>query len=199
MPSLHTAYALMVFLSTRGSCVLFRIVVGVMASLVAIATLGLGEHYLIDLVLAFPLVTLFRAVSTTKTPFRSVERILAFIVPGFLLLVWGNIVRGALMPPHIIGFVVMAMIATVAVSLFLERRLAAIEDRCVPLFSNRIILSARSADDFLGEPLHWGLCVGMHSRKSCMRIQCIILKCGQIRSNRTHTTLDESRNRLVAP
>lgn len=129
MPSLHTAYAIMAFLSTRGANVFFQFMVGIMSALVATATLGLGEHYLIDLVLAFPLVLLFRAVSTTKIPLVSRERMLSLIMPAFLLLIWGGAVRGAWVLPPIKGFVVLAMVATVGGSLFLERRLNFIESR----------------------------------------------------------------------
>jgi len=127
MPSLHTAYALIAFLSTRGANILFKLAVGGMSLLVATATLGLGEHYLTDLVLAFPLVTMFRAASSTKLPIISSERITAFIAPLFLLLVWGSLIRGDLTPPRITGFITVAMAATVACSLLLERRLAAAE------------------------------------------------------------------------
>jgi hypothetical protein len=54
MPSLHTAWALLVWWSARKLGWLARVTASVFVILTLLATLGTGEHYLIDLVVAFP-------------------------------------------------------------------------------------------------------------------------------------------------
>ena len=54
MPSLHTAWALMLFWWTGGQRRWLRAAAGVFTALTLLATLGLGEHYVIDLVVAVP-------------------------------------------------------------------------------------------------------------------------------------------------
>ncbi len=54
MPSLHMAWALALCLGARQLSLSVRIAFALVAGVTALATLGLGEHYLIDLVVAFP-------------------------------------------------------------------------------------------------------------------------------------------------
>ncbi|HEY2844037.1 MAG TPA: phosphatase PAP2 family protein, partial [Bryobacteraceae bacterium] len=52
IPSLHTAWGLLIFWRTRGSALWIRAAAGMFLFLTLLATLGLGEHYLIDLIVA---------------------------------------------------------------------------------------------------------------------------------------------------
>jgi PAP2 superfamily len=54
IPSLHSAWALLIWWSTRYCRAWTRLVATVFLALTPLATLGLGEHYLIDLVVALP-------------------------------------------------------------------------------------------------------------------------------------------------
>jgi hypothetical protein len=54
LPSLHSAWALLIWWSVRYSKNSIRICASVFLALTLLATLGLGEHYLIDLVVAVP-------------------------------------------------------------------------------------------------------------------------------------------------
>jgi len=56
--------------------------------LTAMATLGTGEHYFIDLVVAFPFSLMVQALCTYTLPFRSGARKTAFLFGTFLTLTW---------------------------------------------------------------------------------------------------------------
>lgn len=55
MPSLHTAWVVLLFLRARSQGRLVRLYFGVLMVGTLVATLGQGEHYLLDLVVAVPL------------------------------------------------------------------------------------------------------------------------------------------------
>ena len=54
MPSLHTAWALLIVINAAGLANMFRRLAILSAGLVMIATLVLGQHYLVDLIVAVP-------------------------------------------------------------------------------------------------------------------------------------------------
>jgi hypothetical protein len=64
MPSLHFSAALLVYWNTLGMRRASRIAAGLFLAGTAFATLALGEHYLIDLIVAFPFSLMFQAVFT---------------------------------------------------------------------------------------------------------------------------------------
>lgn len=64
MPSLHTAWALMLFWWTYRQPQWLRVAAGLFLFLTLLATLGLGEHYLVDLVVAVPFTLASFAVFT---------------------------------------------------------------------------------------------------------------------------------------
>lgn len=76
MPSMHTSWAFLILLATRNMSLIAR--VGALIFMIAtlIATLGLGEHYLIDLVVAIPFTVtvdgLVSLISSTATSRRQV-------------------------------------------------------------------------------------------------------------------------------
>jgi hypothetical protein len=111
MPSLHLGAALLVWWNSRIWPVWGRICAGLFFLATAFSTLALGEHYLIDLVLAFPFALAFQAAWTTAVPLASPRRItpmvaglgmtaawyllLRYAIPGFLsspVLSWASIV-----------------------------------------------------------------------------------------------------------
>ena len=65
MPSLHVAWMLLLFWNTRTRAWWICLITAVYLVLTALATLGLGEHYLVDLIVAPPLVAAVQAACTT--------------------------------------------------------------------------------------------------------------------------------------
>jgi hypothetical protein len=64
MPSLHVAWMLLLFWNTLRRAWWMRLIAAVYLVLTALATLGLGEHYLADLMVAPPMVAAIQAACT---------------------------------------------------------------------------------------------------------------------------------------
>ncbi len=62
IPSLHMAWVVLLFWNIKGRSRALRIFMTVYMALTAVATLGLGEHYLVDLVAAIPFALFVQAV-----------------------------------------------------------------------------------------------------------------------------------------
>jgi hypothetical protein len=69
MPSLHTAWALLLWWHSRALSRQFRIAAGLWLGFTILATLGFGAHYAFDVVVAFPSTLACRA-ACVKTPRR---------------------------------------------------------------------------------------------------------------------------------
>jgi hypothetical protein len=80
IPSVHSAWALLIWWSTRYCKAWTRWVATLFLALMLLATLGLGEHYLIDLVVALPLAVAAMAVCTAQHR--------RAVVAGALVLAW---------------------------------------------------------------------------------------------------------------
>lgn len=93
MPSLHAAWALLIWFNCKPFSRWVR-ALGLMFVFVTLFdTLGTGEHYLIDLVVAFPFAVAIQALCTRAIPLRL--RLIA-IVGGFsFCLVWSLLLRYA--------------------------------------------------------------------------------------------------------
>ena len=124
MPSLHFAWVLMAFLSSRGMPLWVRAVTGSFVGMTGIATLGLGEHYLTDLVVAFPCVLLVRALCAIDISWRTPARRKGALGGLLMLFIWGLAVRGGVVPGAGSHWVPVAMLATVVGCLLLESRLS---------------------------------------------------------------------------
>jgi PAP2 superfamily protein len=88
IPSLHMTWVLLVWCNSRG---LPRWIRGIALAFVwftVLATLGTGEHYFIDLVVAFPFSLMVQALCSYRLPFRSGERRAAFLFGIFVTLLW---------------------------------------------------------------------------------------------------------------
>ncbi len=68
MPSLHMAWALVLWFNARSLSALGRVGFALIVWITALATLGRGEHYLIDLVVAFPLALTAQAIGMPGWP-----------------------------------------------------------------------------------------------------------------------------------
>jgi hypothetical protein len=92
MPSLHFAWALALCFHARGTGFRARLGYGAFLWLTALAILGLGEHYLIDLVVALPLVLVALAACTPATNtyrHRAFAAGLAMLGAWLAWLTWG--------------------------------------------------------------------------------------------------------------
>jgi hypothetical protein len=88
IPSLHMAWVLLVWWNSRGLARWIRAIALTFVVLTATATLGTGEHYFIDLVVAFPFSLMVQALCSYSQPFRSGARRNAFLFGTFVTLIW---------------------------------------------------------------------------------------------------------------
>jgi hypothetical protein len=115
MPSLHFQSTLMICWLSKPWKWLYRIT-GAFAVLTALATLGLGEHYLVDLVVAVPYTLAILALCS-----NSKQRMVPLAAGAAMVLSWLCFLRLG----HFYAAVSWAMVlATVVLSFALMRRLA---------------------------------------------------------------------------
>lgn len=125
MPSLHFACALLVWWNSRTWRLWARALAGLFLALTVLATMGLGEHYFIDLVVALPFTVAMTAATTMSVPMVSIERRLALFGGGALTLIWLVLLRSGVNWAHIFPAVSWSIVlATLIVSIALEQRLA---------------------------------------------------------------------------
>jgi hypothetical protein len=125
MPSVHFGTALLVFWNTADLRKAGRIAAGLFLAGMAFAVLALGEHYLIDLIVAVPFCLVFQAAYTNSNPVNSRARYRA---------IWGSaaLVAGwILMLRFCIGTVIAwpavtctAFVATLGFSIWARRELS---------------------------------------------------------------------------
>jgi hypothetical protein len=126
MPSLHFGAALLVWWNSRIWPWWGRALAGIFLLATAFSTLALGEHYLADLVVAFPFALVFQAGWTKGIPLASKARYVPIIVGGTLTVVWLVLLRYAIpmFELSVAGTWAWVLIA-VGWSIALESRLAA--------------------------------------------------------------------------
>jgi hypothetical protein len=127
VPSMHTAWAALAFLATRNQAWVFRAVSLLFMICTMLATLGLGQHYVTDLVVAAPFVLLVRGICAVQVGFRR-ERLGAVATGCLCLVAWCGVIRGGL-PSWFMPMVPAAMLATIVVSVWFEQGLADAERR----------------------------------------------------------------------
>jgi len=88
IPWLQMTWGLRVWWNSRGLPRWVRSIALLFVVLTAMATLGTGEHYFIDLVVAFPFSLMVQALCSYTLPFRSGERRNAFLFGTFVTLIW---------------------------------------------------------------------------------------------------------------
>jgi hypothetical protein len=143
IPSLHMAWVLLVWWNSRGLPRWIRGIALLFVGLTVLATLGTGEHYFIDLVVAFPFSLMVQALCSYFLPLRSGERRTAFLFGTFATLTWLALLS---FTPQLFWsspVVPWAMIvATIAPSVFFWRRLAATLEQAQPAGSRAAAASA---------------------------------------------------------
>lgn len=88
IPSLHMAWVLLVWWNSKGLARWVRAIALLFVVLTVMATLGTGEHYFIDLVVAFPFSLMVQALCSYAQPFRSGARRNSFLFGTFVTLIW---------------------------------------------------------------------------------------------------------------
>jgi PAP2 superfamily len=77
MPSLHLACVLLAWWYSRGLSWWERAIAFTFVAFTLLATLGIGEHWFADLIVAFPFAVLIQAIATYTRPSKDHERVLA--------------------------------------------------------------------------------------------------------------------------
>jgi PAP2 superfamily len=88
MPSLHMAWTLLVWWYSRGLSRAERLIAFAFLALTAFATMGTGEHWFIDLVVAFPFALFIDAVCAYHVPWKDSRRLLAALMGLGVTLAW---------------------------------------------------------------------------------------------------------------
>jgi hypothetical protein len=88
IPSLHMTWVLLVWWNSRGLARWVRAIAMLFVVLTVLATLGTGEHYFIDLVVAFPFSLMVQALCSYSMPLREGERRSANLFGTFATLIW---------------------------------------------------------------------------------------------------------------
>ena len=94
IPSLHMGWVLLAWWNSKGLSLWARALVLYFVVFTIFATLGTGEHYVVDLIVAYPFALLLQSLCKTAIPFDRKRRWLPFtaslltILTWFALLVW---------------------------------------------------------------------------------------------------------------
>jgi hypothetical protein len=123
MPSLHVGWVVLLYWNSRGLPRTVRAALLLYLLLTVVATLGSGQHYLVDLVVSLPFVLAVQSIASFSHPDKS-RRTAAMVAGLALTAAWLLLVRFgvplALKSP-IIPWTL--MLATASVTLWLERRM----------------------------------------------------------------------------
>jgi hypothetical protein len=143
MPSLHMAWVLLVWWNSKGLARWVRAIALLFVVLTAMATLGSGEHYFIDLVVAFPFSLMVQALCSYSLPFRGGARRTAFLFGTFVTLTWLALLSFTTRFFWSSPVVPWAMVvATVAPSILLWNRLVSAGTQDEPMCSRAASASA---------------------------------------------------------
>jgi hypothetical protein len=136
IPSLHMAWVLLVWWNSKGLARWIRIIALAFVVFTVFATLGTGEHYFVDLVVAFPFALMVQALCLYPLPLRHGPRRAAFLFGTFASLLWMALVSFVIPWFWISPVIPWALVsATIAISCWLLHGLqnAAIAHNLLPL------------------------------------------------------------------
>ena len=143
MPSLHTAWVLLVWWNSKGLARWIRAIAMLFVILTIMATLGTGEHYFVDLVVAFPFALMVQALCTYSLPFGSGPRRIAFLFGTFVTLIWMAVLSFTVSIFWISPILPWAaIVATVVPSILFWNRLMAAETQPEPVQARAVAASA---------------------------------------------------------
>ncbi len=124
MPSLHFSAALLVFWNSIEWPKWARAFTAFFLLFTMLATMGFGEHYLIDLIVAVPFCLAMQGIWSVGLPWSATERRLAVAAGSVTVAIWLMLLRNA--TPVFRGSPAVAwtlVAATLALSLYLRHRL----------------------------------------------------------------------------
>jgi len=98
MPSVHIAMALLILWTSRAWPAVLRVFAAALLAVTVLATLGLGEHYLVDLVVAVPFAALAQSLGAANVPWRNATRMVCVSFTALSVLVCLIYLRQALPP-----------------------------------------------------------------------------------------------------
>jgi hypothetical protein len=143
MPSLHTAWVLLVWWNSKGLARWIRAIALLFVILTVMATLGTGEHYFVDLVVAFPFALMVQAACSYSLPFSSGARRTAFLFGTFVTLLWMAVLSFSVGIFWISPILPWAMtVATVAPTILFWNRLMSAEPQAAPVKSRAAAATA---------------------------------------------------------
>ncbi len=93
IPSLHMTWVVLAWWSSRRLSRWTRAIALAFLVLTVLATLGLGEHYFIDLVVAYPFALLIQAICSFRLPWKNPERVQGLIVGVLGMFIWLALLR----------------------------------------------------------------------------------------------------------
>lgn len=137
MPSLHATWVILCFLALQKAPFKYRVWGAVYVALTFIFTVGMGYHYLLDWVVAMPLVLFIRAL-TSDDQWRGV-RFVCVLWGGANLLGWIEVLRHVSLFINSTLFLNVFIIVTGLVPVYLLRRLTPSEDRFIALPCQRLM------------------------------------------------------------
>ncbi len=143
MPSLHTAWVLLVWWNSKGLARWIRAIAMLFVILTIMATLGTGEHYFVDLVVAFPFALMVQAMCTYSLPFSAGARRTAFLFGTFVTLIWMAVLSftvGIFWVSPVLPWA--AIVATVGPSILFWNRLMSAETEQEPVKARAAAASA---------------------------------------------------------
>lgn len=124
IPSLHMTWVLLIWWNSKGLALWVRAIALAFVWFTVLATLGTGEHYLIDLVVAFPFSLMVQGLCWYSLPFTGGPRRAAFLFGTFVTLAWLSLLSFATKLFWVSPVLPWAMIGgTIAPSVFLWHRL----------------------------------------------------------------------------
>lgn len=88
MPSLHMAWMLLAWWYSRGLSWFERGIAFAFLALTVFATLGTGEHWFVDLIVAFPFALLIQAICSYSVPWKDNRRLAALLFGSLGTLGW---------------------------------------------------------------------------------------------------------------
>jgi hypothetical protein len=131
-PSLHLGWALLALWYTECLSLRARLAMAIFFIGTVFATLGLGEHYFIDLVAAFPFALMIQAACALKIRIADSRRVVPLVAGIALMVGWVILLRWGMPLVWISPVLPWLLVAgTIAVTLFMQARLR------VPLFEAR--------------------------------------------------------------
>jgi len=88
IPSLHMAWTLLAWWYSRGLSWWERAIAFTFLALTVVATMGTGEHYFVDLVVAFPFALMIQALCAYRLKWKDVRRLTPFAFGLLVTLAW---------------------------------------------------------------------------------------------------------------